>query len=281
MDEEVLYCAICHYLMVDCVDTPCCGVGYCRECIVSYLKLSTKCPSCRASGLCVVKLRTNKLAQRIVDNFHVECVNKSDGCHDKILWGNKIVHEEKCEYAMFECIYNPSVCGKFRRKDIEDHEDKYCEFRCIHDPYSDHCYRHDKSFTLYCEDCDMYLCVECYEKKHSDHNIMPLTLALAILQIKWLNCGINETKFDAITSPTSTAITSPTFTSITSPTSTSITSPTYTAITSPTLTTPKQTPPNELELLKDVILPDIKKFQNNAPQMDYKRDLFNIPSPIL
>jgi len=208
MDEETLYCAICHYLLIDCVETPCCGVGYCRACIESYLNscLIRNCPSCRSTKLTIASLRTNKLAQRIVDNYPVECINKSNGCNAKIVWGIKQAHEELCDYSEFECIYNPTKCGKIFRKDIDEHEDKLCEWRCIYDPEKDHCYRHDKSFSFLCEDCDIYICIECYEQKHVSHNILPLSIAKVASQIKWLNCGINEIKNDIITSPVSSPI---------------------------------------------------------------------------
>lgn len=65
--EEACGCAICHDTFIDCVETPCCSVGYCRECISSYItKMRKGCPVCK-KAVQVKDLKKNALAQRIAD----------------------------------------------------------------------------------------------------------------------------------------------------------------------------------------------------------------------
>jgi len=88
-----LVCAICQELFTDCVQTPCCGNGFCSECLDSSLKATHgTCPSCR-KAITIFQCTSNKMIQRMVDNLPVECT----WCDAKLTRSIQKEHLQKCD----------------------------------------------------------------------------------------------------------------------------------------------------------------------------------------
>lgn len=112
--EEACSCAICHDLLIDCVETPCCTVGYCRACITKYFKTRSACPICRKAAT-PASLKPNKLAQRITDSIPMG-VCENAGCKAKLYWGNIRQHEADCDWKPVSCCWSDK-CKIIRVRD--------------------------------------------------------------------------------------------------------------------------------------------------------------------
>jgi hypothetical protein len=62
------------------------------------------------------------------------CFGKiANGCNAVLTRGIAGEHEEKCDYAILQCKYNPTQCGDILRKDFEEHLTK-CPYRFVKCP---------------------------------------------------------------------------------------------------------------------------------------------------
>ena len=99
-DERVidLDCLICHNLVVNSVQSPCCGALFCRGCVETWLERATEtfCPNCR-QPLTKEELQKDAYRERLSANFKRRCrYHESEGC---AFVGNReaiSVHEKIC-----------------------------------------------------------------------------------------------------------------------------------------------------------------------------------------
>lgn len=90
---EDLTCIICLNVCFKPVIISCCERLICLECIKMMLKHSAKCPYCNNININFEK--PSKLIYRLFENLTFNCVNKKNGCEEKIKY-----------YFYFDHIYN-------------------------------------------------------------------------------------------------------------------------------------------------------------------------------
>lgn len=138
--DDNLVCPICRCPLVDPVLLMDCDHCFCRECIrqtwTTYSPLGPKgdCPTCRMPAKLGPRASTTKILVNILDDLHVQCPKRENGCKSEIKRGEVQDHIDiYCGYAMVEC--KDSGCGQsIQRKDYEQgclHYNVECE-SCHH-----------------------------------------------------------------------------------------------------------------------------------------------------
>lgn len=146
--SESLKCSLCKNLFTDPVISTQCGHTFCRQCIHSggsnstLSLIITKCPF---DG---VNLKTSSLVSNLAVKSQIEdllifCRHgltrtdseesfeiDDDGCHEKITIGRREEHEESCFYGIVPCPNSSNQCGKFRRRELDDHLKVCSHYRC-------------------------------------------------------------------------------------------------------------------------------------------------------
>ena len=92
-----LYCSICSEIFFNPVRLSC-GHVFCEDCITQWSKKRGDCPIDRVSLKGLSKLKSETLAQSILNEFLVYCAYKSNGCGETIMQENANKHTRVCSY---------------------------------------------------------------------------------------------------------------------------------------------------------------------------------------
>ena len=96
--QSLLYCQICHDLLVNPQETTCCGKAFCLNCLEKWKKGSHRpsCPVCRCSGL---EYNVSRTTQRMIKSLTVYCRFKSIGCQ----WTGELCDHESHVKSSHSC----------------------------------------------------------------------------------------------------------------------------------------------------------------------------------
>ena len=133
-----LKCPLCEGLFRDPVISTKCGHTFCRQCVTSQVRngsssITLICPIDQTS-FNITEVVPNKAVVAQLEDLLIYCRHgliryDSDedfmiddtGCPDRIQLGRRHEHENQCPYALLPCPNSSNHCGKFRRRDIENH----------------------------------------------------------------------------------------------------------------------------------------------------------------
>ena len=113
--------------------------SFCKECIDKYLKNNNKCPSCKLN----FEYKNNDRINNILKELSFNCMFKSEGCNEIILYSEYLNHINNCEHSNnYECYikkynYNKKKfekCGFVGgKKNLEKHFKKCgaIKYKCI------------------------------------------------------------------------------------------------------------------------------------------------------
>ena len=133
-------CPICHLVLREPYQAPCCGNSFCRTCIEPVRLSNANCPTCRRAGFTTFP---DKRLERSLNPLKVFCSQRRTSCEWK---GELSVLEEHlndnptpserlsgCNFVEVNCVH----CAQpFQRRRLDTHEKTECRLR----PYScDHC----------------------------------------------------------------------------------------------------------------------------------------------
>ncbi|XP_013393476.1 E3 ubiquitin-protein ligase TRAF7-like isoform X2 [Lingula anatina] len=140
-----LLCPLCKKLFTDPVISVVCGHTFCRACISGLQRGETgaKCPIDERT---FTELVPNRAVLGQIEDLEIYCrhgltwsedehefVLEPSGCPEKINLGNRLHHEERCQYAWITCPNSEGkFCGKMRRKELEHHLLSCCHHKCSH-----------------------------------------------------------------------------------------------------------------------------------------------------
>lgn len=145
--SEALKCPICRRLFCDPVISTVCGHTFCKECITTNnpgngLLSTSKCPI-DDSLLQRTQLVVNLALKSQIEDLLIYCrhaLTRSDseeefevdetGCSQRITLGKRRDHEDVCGYAIVPCPNSSNQCGKFRRRDLDDHLKICPQYKC-------------------------------------------------------------------------------------------------------------------------------------------------------
>lgn len=145
--SECLKCPLCKDLFTDPVISTQCGHTFCRQCIQvggssSSLSIVTKCPF-DGIALKSSSLVSNLAVKAQIEDLLIYCrhgLTRSDseedfeidrdGCPETITIGKRVEHEELCEWGIVPCPNSSNQCGKFRRRELEEHLKVCSYYRC-------------------------------------------------------------------------------------------------------------------------------------------------------
>ena len=133
-------CPICHLVLREPYQAPCCGNSFCRTCIEPIRLGNANCPTCRHAGFTTFP---DKRLERSLNPFKVFCSRRDEGCEwngelgslERHLNENPIPSERLagCNFGKVNCTH---CAQSFRRQSLDTHESTECRLR----PYScDHC----------------------------------------------------------------------------------------------------------------------------------------------
>jgi len=128
-------CPICLGVLKEPFLTSCCGNHFCKPCIVSVKKDSSKCPLCKATPLNGI---INKHFKRSLDQLKVYCIYKEMGCEWIGEYGKVEKHLDfdnekgECQFVAVKCPLSKQCEFTILRKFLLAHCRKACKYR----PYS-------------------------------------------------------------------------------------------------------------------------------------------------
>ena len=140
-------CPICHLVLREPYQAPCCGNSFCRTCIEPIRLGNANCPTCRHAGFTTFP---DKRLERSLNPFKVFCSHRDEGCGWNGELGSLGRHLNEnptpserlvgCNFVDVNCTH----CAlSFRRKSLDTHENNECRLR----PHScDHCGEFASSF---------------------------------------------------------------------------------------------------------------------------------------
>ncbi|XP_065057671.1 E3 ubiquitin-protein ligase TRAF7-like [Rhopilema esculentum] len=132
-----LKCPCCDGVFRSPVISTSCGHTFCKDCSVHGHGIGC-CPLDETpfDGSSFV---ANRALQGQLDELKIYCrhglmrydsdedfVIDENGCPEKITFSQREEHENLCEFALIPCPNSSNFCGKFRRKDLEEHL-KHCD----------------------------------------------------------------------------------------------------------------------------------------------------------
>ena len=140
-------CPICHLVLREPYQAPCCGNSFCRTCIEPIRLGNVNCPTCRHAGFTTFP---DKRLERSLNPFKVFCFRRDEGCEWNGELGSLGRHLNEnptpserlvgCNFVDVNCTH---CAQSFRRKSLDTHENNECRLR----PYScDHCGEFASSF---------------------------------------------------------------------------------------------------------------------------------------
>ena len=140
-------CPICHLVLHEPYQAPCCGNSFCRTCIEPIRLGNANCPTCRHEGFTTFP---DKRLERSLNPFKVFCSRRDEGCEWKGELGALGRHlnenptpSERLAGCNFVDVYCAYCAQSFRRQSLDTHENTECRLR----PYScDHCGEFTSSF---------------------------------------------------------------------------------------------------------------------------------------
>lgn len=97
VDSEDLNCTTCLQLVVNATQTPCCGILFCRTCIVTWTDVNSSCPCCR-KNLNSAKLVTDVRSERKSSAKLRNC--KNSGCDFSGGRSDMTQHETVCVHPL-------------------------------------------------------------------------------------------------------------------------------------------------------------------------------------
>ena len=172
--QEVLRCPICRALLSDAVISTRCGHTFCFKCVCPTPRNSVNFPSAHqpsslvptlplaTTGLCPLDqvlfqsadLIPNRAIRDQVSSLHIHCchgvrevdtpsegaeegkkyVLDEEGCPEEVELGGRDQHEGECMYAQIQCS-NSSLCGLYRKKDVDMHLKSCAYTMCCYTPF--------------------------------------------------------------------------------------------------------------------------------------------------
>ena len=127
-------CPICHLVLREPYQAPCCGNSFCRTCIEPLRLGNANCPTCRHAGFTTFP---DKRLERSLKPLKVYCPHRGEGCEwskelgalEKHLNENPSTYSDRlagCPIIELGCLY----CAKqFHRRCIHAHEEDECRQR--------------------------------------------------------------------------------------------------------------------------------------------------------
>ena len=119
-------CPICKQVLCEPYQATCCGTSFCQTCIQQWTADKNPCPTCRGEDFTVFP---NKGLKRSLNQLHVYCTHRKDGC----TWSGELQELEQhlnkeetqlvgCWFAEIQCEFSYAGC-KFQaaRKDMATH----------------------------------------------------------------------------------------------------------------------------------------------------------------
>jgi hypothetical protein len=158
--KKLLECPVCYDILTPPVQTCDNGHVICQGCKYGL----QSCPTCRGNFI-VFK---NTLLDQLLDSLPVECAFATNGCEKVMNIGEKVAHENVCNYRLIKCPSN----------DCEEVEVIYCKLK----EHLSKCYSYDslafnekvsvcmdlknpsakQLFGMYKErNCNQYFCLRC------------------------------------------------------------------------------------------------------------------------
>ena len=139
-------CPICHLVLREPYQAPCCGNSFCRTCIEPIRLGDANCPTCRHAGFTTFP---DKRLERSLNPLKVFCSRRDEDCEWNGELGSLGRHLNEnptpserlvgCNFVDVNCTH---CAQSFRRKSLDTHENE-CRLR----PYScDHCGEFASSF---------------------------------------------------------------------------------------------------------------------------------------
>ena len=125
-------CPICLGILKEPFLTSCCGNHFCKSCIITVKKNSSKCPLCKATPLDGI---INKHFKRSLDRLKVYCVHKEMGCKWIGEYGNIEKHLDsdnekgECQFVTVQCPLSIQCDSIILRKLLTIHCEKTCKYR--------------------------------------------------------------------------------------------------------------------------------------------------------
>ena len=108
-------CLVCRLVLCEPYQTDCCGTSFCQTCIQQVQDNESSCPNCRAEDF---KVFPNKGLKRSLNQLHVYCTYRKDGC----TWSGELqaldehINEEEtqlvgCQFAEIQCEFHFAGCN--------------------------------------------------------------------------------------------------------------------------------------------------------------------------
>ena len=118
--SEALFCKICKELMEDPMECSECNVGFCKNCINSWMVSHRTCPSSCAES----KIRkAHLLVRNMLNSVQIKCENEKNGCKKIVTYEHMKKHTAECEYSTVPCRFQANGCEvRILAKDIKAHE---------------------------------------------------------------------------------------------------------------------------------------------------------------
>ena len=113
-------CPICHLVLREPYQAPCCGNSFCRTCIEPIRLGNANCPTCRRAGFTTFP---DKRLERSIKPLKVFCSRRNEGCEWKGELGALERHvKEECFPTVVECDFDYAGCeSRLPRKDMASH----------------------------------------------------------------------------------------------------------------------------------------------------------------
>ena len=132
-----LKCPCCDGMFKDPVISIGCGHTFCKECISgtndAVVGEGQVCPLDQTK-LDASSFVANRAVQGQLEELQIYCrhaltrfdseedfLMDENGCQEIIILGQREEHESVCQYALLPCPNSSNFCGKFRRKDLDNH----------------------------------------------------------------------------------------------------------------------------------------------------------------
>ena len=187
--EELLTCAFCLNEAINPKSLEC-QHTFCLECLTQYIRTKDvkdkiECPTCRQSshlpngGLdrLQVNFFFNQLKDAAVDpntghtshmSLPADLVCSSPECEGK----PAVKYCDKCEYLCIDCDRDHKSVRVLKKHKLLDID----EAQQLQSQRLPTCDKHpDELIKLYCEDCKMAVCSDCYISFHPQHKLVKLT----------------------------------------------------------------------------------------------------------
>ena len=127
--DSMIFCSICQELVKIPKECSVCQNIFCEVCIENWQRKSIICPFNCAPPL---KLQIpHKMILKKLNKLKYYCLNKQNGCLEKILSIDIEKHEMNCNFKEIKCKNFPICNDKMLKKDLNQHLSDFCIFEPI------------------------------------------------------------------------------------------------------------------------------------------------------